>query len=140
MADVRIEFSPDAIRAISDPARNPQLAALLDRVAGTIVRSVKAEAPVSPVWTGHSGHLRSSVHAFRQGDGSILIGPTASYSGYVIRGTRPHPIDSHGPWPLRNRRTGQVFGRHVDHPGTRPNDFLTRGLHRAQAELRGTGL
>jgi hypothetical protein len=75
-----------------------------------------------------SGYLRSSIHAFRQGDGSIIIGPTADYGEYVNDGTPPHEISSTGPWPLRNRASGQVFGRHVHHPGTRPVHFVERSL------------
>lgn len=50
------------------------------------------------------------------------------YAGFVSRGTAPHVIRSRGPWPLRNRATGQVFGPVVNHPGTRPNDYLQRAL------------
>lgn len=41
------------------------------------------------------------------------------------RGTRAHTITSSGPWPLRNPRTGQVFGREVRHPGTKPTYWCT---------------
>jgi len=73
-----------------------------------------------------SGTLRTSVHSFRQGDGSIIIGPTAPYARYVNDGTPPHEIRSTGPWPLRNRATGQVFGRVVQHPGTEAVHFVQR--------------
>lgn len=74
-----------------------------------------------------SGHLRESIRAFRQGDGSVIVGPTASYGAYVNNGTRPHIITSTGPWPLRNRATGQVFGRVVHHPGHQPGaHFIER--------------
>jgi hypothetical protein len=77
-----------------------------------------------------SGRLRSSIHAFRQPDGTIIIGPTESYAKYVNDGTVPHVIRSHGPWPLRSRVTGQVFGRTVHHPGTRGQHFIE---HTAEA-------
>jgi hypothetical protein len=73
-----------------------------------------------------SGYLRSSVKAMRLPDGSIVVGPTAPYAKYVIEGTRPHEIRSHGPWPLRNRATGQVFGPRVHHPGTAANNFVLK--------------
>jgi len=74
-----------------------------------------------------SGRLRESVRAFRQRDGSVIIGPTADYARYVNDGTRPHIIRSHGPWPLRNRVTGQIFGRIVHHPGHQPGaHFIER--------------
>jgi hypothetical protein len=73
-----------------------------------------------------SGRLRQSTRAARRPDGSIIIGPTFSYAPYVNDGTVPHVITSHGPWPLRNRATGQVFGRMVHHPGTRAVHFVER--------------
>jgi hypothetical protein len=41
--------------------------------------------------------------------------------------TRPHTIESHGDYPLRNKR-GQTFGRVVHHPGTEAQPFLVPGL------------
>jgi hypothetical protein len=73
-----------------------------------------------------SGYLRSSIVRVRAPDGSWLIGPTAPYASYVNDGTPPHGIDSTGPWPLRNRASGQVFGPHVNHPGTAPAHFIER--------------
>lgn len=121
--------------------------AMLDRVAAIAVVTMKRLTPVSPVFrvyaTGGavvrggrrsagdfplrpSGHLRTSVRAFREPDGSRLIGPTASYAPYVNNDTVPHLIISHGAYPLRNRATGQVFGRVVHHPGTRGAHFVER--------------
>lgn len=71
-----------------------------------------------------SGTLRNSIRAFRESDESILVGPTAPYAEYVEEDTRPHVIRSTGPWPLRNRRTGQVFGPVVNHPGTTGQHFI----------------
>jgi hypothetical protein len=121
----------------------------MDYLGGRILQEMKARAPVSPVEpvyaTGGatvsggrrlagdfplrpSGYLRSSCRKWRDGDGSICVGPSAPYALYVNNGTPPHSIDSTGPWPLRNRASGQVFGRHVNHPGTRPQPFITESL------------
>jgi hypothetical protein len=75
-----------------------------------------------------SGNLRRSITAVRAGD-AVLIGPDpakADYGQYVNDGTRRHDIRSTGPWPLRNRATGQVFGPLVHHPGTRGAHFIER--------------
>ena len=80
-----------------------------------------------------SGYLGNSIHAFRMPDGAIIVGPTADYAKFVIEGTGPHVIRSTGPWPLRNRATGQVFGPVVNHPGTAPNNFVERAV----ATVRG---
>lgn len=107
-----------------------RITALRDRLAAEAVQTMKFLCPVSPVGSRHrSGNLRSSIHAVRGGNGSarwVDIGPTADYAPYVNNDTVPHIIESHGPWPLRNRETGQVFGRIVHHPGTRGQHFVER--------------
>jgi hypothetical protein len=82
-------------------------------------RRLLGDLPLRP-----SGYLRNSVHARRVAPGEILIGSAVSYAAYVNEGTRPHVIRSHGPWPLRNRATGQVFGPVVNHPGTPAFHFI----------------
>jgi hypothetical protein len=51
-----------------------------------------------------------------------------SYPAILDAGSRPHLIESHGDYPLRNRRTGQVFGRTVLHPGTKPTYWCRRSI------------
>jgi hypothetical protein len=48
-------------------------------------------------------------------------------------GSAPHVIESHGDYPLRNPRTGQVFGRRVNHPGTRPTAWCRASIE----DIRG---
>lgn len=91
------------------------------------LRRLLGDLPLRP-----SGYLRNSIDAFPSG-GGFDVGPTADYGRYVNDGTRPHVIRSHGSWPLRNRATGQVFGRVVHHPGTSPTYFVQR----AAADLNG---
>ena len=50
------------------------------------------------------------------------------YAAVVELGGRPHEIRSHGDYPLRNRETGQVFGRVVHHPGTPAQPYLRPGV------------
>ena len=126
--NIRIVWDNTAVKAVASN-RNPQTKAAQDRVAGALVNGMKRLCPVSPAGPLHrSGTLRSSIHAFRLPSGEIIVGPAASYAGYVNDGTRPHIIRSHGPWPLRNRETGQVFGPVVHHPGTRPTRFIQRSV------------
>jgi hypothetical protein len=136
MAGVRVQFDEHAIRLL---AEDPAVRAAMDRTSAQIVNEMKRRCPVSPVGSGHeSGHLRSSIHAFRQGDG-ILIGPTASYARYVVEGTPPHIIRSHGPWPLRDEH-GHVFGRVVHHPGTRAQPFVSEAAQAVAASNQGRRL
>jgi hypothetical protein len=146
VAEVTITFDEAVIAGL---AKNTDVAAVMDMLAGRVLSAQKARCPVSPVqpvyasggatvaggtrYAGDfplrpSGYLRSSCRALREPDGSVIIGPTAPYGIWVNNGTPPHVIESHGPWPLRNRATGQVFGPIVHHPGTRPQPFITDSL------------
>lgn len=146
VADVTIIFDDAAIRGV---ALDPRVLAAMDGLGDRVLLKMKADCPVSPVqpvyatkgrtvpggtrYAGDfplrpSGYLRSSCRKWRMPDGSVIVGPTAPYGVYVNDGTPAHDIDSHGPWPLRNRATGQVFGPHVNHPGTRANPFIRNSL------------
>ena len=143
---MEITFDDAAIKAM---ARDPQVRLAMDRLGSRVLLKMKKDAPVSKVYPVYatkgrtvpggvryagdfplrpSGYMRNSCRKWRMVDGSIIVGPTAPYGRYVNDGTPPHPIDSTGPWPLRNRATGQVFGRHVNHPGTRAVPFITNSL------------
>jgi hypothetical protein len=54
------------------------------------------------------------------------VGPTTDYAKYVNDGTPPHIIESHGPWSLHNKETGEYFGRIVHHPGYIGSHFIER--------------
>jgi hypothetical protein len=125
LAEYVVIWDDEALRGLA--ATDPRVAAAMDRAAAGALQTMKALTNVSPVGPLHrSGNLRSSEHAFRQPNGDILIGPTADYGKYVNDGTPPHLIESHGPWPLRNRETGQVFGRVVHHPGYIGSHFVEK--------------
>ena len=148
-----------AVRAFAS-GENPNVAAVLDHISAILENGMKRRCPVSrvvPIYATRgatvpggrrfagdaplrpSGYLRSSIHRFRVQGGDILIGPTADYAEYVNDGTLPHEITSHGSWPLRNRATGQVFGRHVNHPGTRPTRFVERSVEDVQGMVFRVG-
>jgi hypothetical protein len=149
---VRVVWDMSAVKLLA--VRNPKVRAGQDRLAGRLVVAMKAAAPVSkvqPVYASGgatveggtrypgdfplrpSGYGRNSIRAFRLPDGGIVVGPTAPYMRFVNEGTPPHEIRSTGPWPLRNRATGQVFGPLVHHPGTAPTYFIQK----AAMTLRG---
>lgn len=106
-------------------------------------RRVEAEqqrtAPVSPDGSHGRppGYLRDRTYSRLGRDAQGLhcdIGTDATtsdgtpYPIFVELGTRPHVIESHGDYPLRNPKTGQVFGRRVQHPGTDPQPWLRPSL------------
>lgn len=129
---------------------DPAIARLLNSEDGPVARMLvekgqqvtqeaKRLCPVSPRGSGdhRSGHLRSSIGWDLKRDGEGLhaeIGTDVDYGLYVEVGTKPHVIRSTGPWPLRNRRTGQTFGQVVHHPGTRAQPYLRPALD----SIRGT--
>lgn len=119
---------PDAFRALSMPA---------ERVVLHVVKDVggdcRAFAPID------TGELRDSVREAWSGGlvGRVYVGDPEvnEYWPSVEYGSDPHEIVSHGKWPLRNKETGQVFGRRVNHPGTPEQPFMRPALYRRR-ELR----
>jgi hypothetical protein len=157
VAEVRVVFDQGQISLLARDDVN--VLAAMEYLSGKVLQEMTARAPVSPVHPVYatkgrtvaggrrlagdfplrpSGYLRSSCRRLREPDGGYIIGPTPDYALYVNNGTGPHVITSHGPWPLRNRATGQVFGRVVHHPGTRPQPFIVESLQAiARAVVRG---
>jgi Bacteriophage HK97-gp10, putative tail-component len=106
---------------------------MLRRAAERVTQEAKRLCPVSPQGSGDnpSGHLRSSIGWDLSRDERGLkadVGTDVDYALPVELGTRPHEIESHGDWPLRNRRTNQTFGRKVNHPGTPAQPYLRPAL------------
>jgi HK97 gp10 family phage protein len=102
-------------------------------------RGVQAARQLVPVSADGShgrpaGYLRDSIdyEIGRGPDGDLyvdIVAPAKTpdgrpYGKFVELGTDAHTITAHGDYPLRNRKTGQVFGREVHHPGTDPQPFL----------------
>ena len=124
----RMQWNPEAderlLRSVDGPVGNH-----LRRAAERVTQEAKRLCPVSPRGSGdnRSGHLRSSIgfDLVRDAEGLRAdVGTTVDYALPVELGSRPHVIESHGDWPLRNRKTGQVFGRKVQHPGAPAQPFL----------------
>jgi len=65
-----------------------------------------------------SGDLRRSMHTFSvSGGGTRAVAVVGSDLIYAAFRNYGGTITSKGPWPLRNRATGQVFGRSVTQHG-----------------------
>lgn len=69
------------------------------------------------------------------GVGRGRVSSDAPYSGFVEFGTRPHVIEVKNKRVLAARTGGTVsggqyaiFGRRVNHPGTKANPFFKRGV------------
>lgn len=91
-----------------------------------VEREAKKQAPVNKQSGG--GNLRQSISARMIGTLRGVVRVGAEYAEYVHEGTRPHVITAKTKKTLANRRTGQMFGCVVHHPGTKANPFLDRAV------------
>lgn len=92
------------------------------------------EAPANKE-IGQGTRLR---HSFKTRMSSKLSGELFSispYADYVHEGTAPHVIEAKNKRVLANRRTGAIFGRRVNHPGTRANRFFVRSLETSKKKI-----
>jgi hypothetical protein len=111
------------------------------RVAGPrLVEEVAAMSPVGdPLNDPAPGTLQQS-HSARSGDGGrleiISTDPRGPIAAYVIRGTAPHGIDPvNAPLLHWIGPDGDVFARHVDHPGTRPVPYPEYAWENVRGEM-----
>lgn len=101
--------------------------------ATKVLAAAKMEAP------SKTGELRSKINMTQSRDtrGRYETGydvtSNADYTLYVIKGTRPHTITGNPLlgffWP---KAGGFVVFHSVNHPGTKPNNFLSRALRAAR--------
>lgn len=98
----------------------------LRRRAQRVVNRARALAPGS-MGRGIVWHIEG-----RGRDLSAVIASTHPATRYVVNGTRPHLIRPVRAQALRFTVGGRlVFARLVHHPGTQPNDFLSKALREA---------
>lgn len=93
------------------------------------------EAPVNKQFGG--GNLRQSIRPslLSKLRGAVIAG--AKYSIFVHEGTRPHQIRAKNKGGLANKRTGQFFGKVVNHPGTQANPFMERAYEKNKGRIDG---
>lgn len=97
-----------------------------------VQREAQRLCPVSPEGSGGNppGHLRDSIGSNVGHDEQGMfaeVGTSVSYALPVELGSRPHVIESHGDYPLRDRH-GRAFGRKVNHPGSEAQPYLRPAL------------
>lgn len=97
-------------------------------------RQLRADAPVK------SGDLRRSIRGgltssqALSAEGEVVA--EAPYASYVEEGTEPHTILPRNASALRFEVGGKtVFAKSVNHPGTKPNDFVSRSEELASITL-----
>lgn len=100
--------------------------AFVDRVATTARQ-------IAPERTGNLKRLIKADPVRRVGPWALASGVSslARYSAPVHEGARPHVIRPRVARALRFEINGRVvFARRVNHPGNRPNPFLSNAVHR----------
>lgn len=86
------------------------------------------------------GRFKNLVQPYANGwTTGVSIGATKPRDllQWILKGTRPHPIFARHSWPLGFMWHGaKVHFWSVNHPGTQPNDFVTRGIEKYDPILR----
>lgn len=83
-----------------------------------------------------NGDLRKKIKfdvSDRQLTGAVIS--NAEYSAAVEKGTKPHVIRPIKKKVLANPETGEIFGKKVDHPGTRAQPFMFPAWKKAQKDF-----
>lgn len=79
-----------------------------------------------------TGKLKEDIQVFdnRADSLSIGVGNTmlVSYAKFVYFGTRPHVIKPKKMKALANKKSGQIFGKSVNHPGTKANPYIEKAF------------
>lgn len=137
--EIHIGFSPSldekvaSFRKLADSGIYESLARYGARADEALLAALQAAAPVK------TGAFRDSIRSIQHGgEGQIVYEYTAAdpLNRFIIEGTAPHPIE-----PVKAGAlyfigaNGEVFARHVDHPGTQPNDFPRRAWEDARSEI-----
>lgn len=114
----------------------PQIAAPILQRALSASQAILAKHTVKGVVPWRTGFLTQSFRA-ELTTGLLRWFPTASYAPYVEFGTKPHTILPRDKkalyWPGADHPV-----RRVNHPGTKPNDFMGRIISVSQPEIDST--
>lgn len=103
--------------------------------AGVLVRTrLREEAPVK------TGRLKRSIRYSRRTTASVVRGEFKAhtpYAGYVVDGTKAHPIQAKAARSLHWKTGGtDHFALRVNHPGTRANPFHLRTMRSLRPALQ----
>ncbi|KAA3687887.1 HK97 gp10 family phage protein [Campylobacter fetus] len=102
------------------------------RVGAEVVNESKAIAPFK------TGNLKKDIQVFKADQTSVTIGNSklAPYAKFVHFGTKPHIIRVKKARVLANKKSGIIFGKKVNHPGTKANPYLKNAL---DSYIKGSG-
>lgn len=98
----------------------PELRKWAEEVSPEIEAALKAKAPVAKVNGGRFRQTIRSQVTFTATETKLEAFSRLSYAKYIIEGTSAHEIV---PRHARALHFNDVFAKHVNHPGTKPNKF-----------------
>lgn len=141
MADfIRFTWNPplerriSALQQIGKGPDSRSIIGLSDSVAQSGVQALRTTAPK------RTGQFASSIQARQirvNGQARISFVAPGPLAGWIMAGTQPHMIVGHQELSFYWQRTGrQLIVRSVQHPGTRPSDFVRRAMMVAQSDWR----
>jgi hypothetical protein len=130
-SNVRLSFSKNWVRAVTGAA-DPKIRAGAELVAQAQRQAIPVSQDGSHGRPPGYARSRIAVRVTFGPEGRVYeVGSDATtpdgfpYPTVLDVGSRPHVIESHGNYPLRSK-SGQVFGKQVNHPGTQPT-YWCRG-------------
>lgn len=137
MLNIRVTIN--GLEGFADGVRKaPQLTAgeLSKAVQKSVLQIQNQAIKEAPVNKGPGGgNLRQNIRTHMISRLAGVIEALAPYSLFVHEGTAAHTIVPVNKKVLADRRTGQIFGTLVHHPGTRPNPFFARAIERSTAKI-----
>lgn len=86
-----------------------------------------------------TGNLKKDIQVFdeRIDSFSISVGNTklVPYTKFVYFGTRLHVIKPKKMKALANKKSGQIFGKSVNHPGTKANPYFEKAKEQLASDV-----
>lgn len=125
MANVSVKINDRKIDAMFDT--NRELRRYMDVRVQATVAAARVEAPV------RTSALQRSIGSTYHGGGKWTVSASTPHAKFVHEGTRAHPIKARSKKTLKFfwAKVGRVvYPQQVNHPGTKPDPFLTRAMHK----------
>lgn len=138
MTAVRVEVDASALDVDAFMSRADAAARqAMDMAGDLIVAEAKSLAPSS------TGELRNSIGhtaptgSLAGGDLTVTVSASAEHASHVEFGTKPHKIFPRFRRALRFPGSGGgfAFAKVVNHPGTRPQPFLSKAAEQMRGDV-----
>jgi hypothetical protein len=126
-AKTNVKLDQAAIRRMGARANGPVMTDM-ERRRRNVTRKARQLAP-----PGMKRFLKGGIIT-RNGRQVLTVDNTHPAAIFVIKGTKKHIIrpKKKGGVLVFNSKGTKVFARIVHHPGTKPNDFMSRALREAK--------